>query len=141
MPDEAPSRINEEASIGEAASGERKGARRKIPGNPCYTGSHGVLQRVLAKIPTAAEPAVFTQDYLGTVLNETGGAARQVIAILKATGLLSPGATPTELYAQFQKDGGRPAAALQVLRNGFGEIFERNQYAPSRRRTRSSTLS
>jgi hypothetical protein len=48
---------------------------------------------------------------------------------LKATGLLNQTGAPTELYAQFQTDAGRPAAALQALRNGFGEIFRRNQYA------------
>lgn len=58
-----------------------------------------------------------------------GGAARPIIPILKATGLLNQTGAPTELYAQFQTDAGRPAAALQALRNGFGEIFRRNQYA------------
>lgn len=48
---------------------------------------------------------------------------------MKATGLLNQTGAPTELYAQFQTDAGRPAAALQALRNGFGEIFRRNQYA------------
>lgn len=58
-----------------------------------------------------------------------GGAARPIIPILKATGLLNQTGAPTELYAQFQTDAGRPVAALQALRNGFGEIFRRNQYA------------
>ena len=58
-----------------------------------------------------------------------GGTARPIIPILKATGLLNQTGAPTELYAQFQTDAGRPAAALQALRNGFGEIFRRNQYA------------
>ncbi len=58
-----------------------------------------------------------------------GGAARPIIPILKATSLLNQTGAPTELYAQFQTDAGRPAAALQALRNGFGEIFRRNQYA------------
>lgn len=34
-----------------------------------------------------------------------------------------------ELYAQFQTEAGRAAAALQALRSGFAEIFRRNQYA------------
>jgi hypothetical protein len=55
--------------------------------------------------------------------------SRPVIPILKATGLLNQTGAPTEIYAQFQTDAGRPAAALQALRNGFGEIFRRNQYA------------
>ncbi len=62
-------------------------------------------------------------------MGATGGSARPVIPILKATGLLSQTGAPTEIYAQFQTDTGRSAAALQALRNGFGEIFRRNQYA------------
>jgi hypothetical protein len=62
-------------------------------------------------------------------MGATGGAARPIIPILKATGLLNQSGTPTELYSQFQTEAGRPAAALQALRNGFGEIFRRNQYA------------
>jgi hypothetical protein len=106
-----------------------KTARRKIPGGLPYTSSPGVLRRVLEKIPTSEKPGIFTNDFLGTVMGATGGAARPIIPILKATGLLNQTGAPTELYAQFQTDAGRPAAALQALRNGFGEIFRRNQYA------------
>ena len=62
-------------------------------------------------------------------MEATGGAARPIIPILKATNLLNQSGAPTELYAQFQTEAGRPVAALQALRNGFGEIFRRNQYA------------
>jgi hypothetical protein len=84
---------------------------------------------VLEKIPTSEKPGVFTSDFLGTVMGTTGGAARPIIPILKATGLLSQTGAPTELYAQFQTDAGRAPAALQAMRNGFAEIFRRNQYA------------
>lgn len=83
----------------------------------------------MEKIPTSEKPTIFTTDFLGTVMGATGGAARPIIPILKATGLLNQAGAPTELYAQFQTDAGRPVAALQALRNGFGEIFRRNQYA------------
>jgi hypothetical protein len=43
--------------------------------------------------------------------------------------MLSGAGNPTELYAQFQTESGRPAAALQALKNAFAEIFRRNQYA------------
>lgn len=113
----------------EAAAAPEKAARRKIPGGLPYTSSPGVLRRVLEKIPTSEKPGVFTADFLGTVMEATGGASRPIIPILKATGLLNKTGAPTELYAQFQTEAGRPAAALQALRNGFGEIFRRNQYA------------
>lgn len=117
-----------ESEGSEAASGE-KSARRKIPGGLPYTSSPGVFRRVVEQIPTSEKPSVFTTDFLGTVMGATGGAARPIIPILKATGLLSQTGTPTELYAQFQTENGRAHAALQALRNGYGEIFRRNQYA------------
>ncbi|MFG1305977.1 DUF5343 domain-containing protein [Xanthobacter autotrophicus] len=113
----------------EPAVATEKAARRKIPGGLPYTSSPGVLRRVLEKIPTSEKPGIFNNDFLGTVMGATGGAARPIIPILKATGLLNQTGAPTELYAQFQTDAGRPAAALQALRNGFGEVFRRNQYA------------
>lgn len=106
-----------------------KSVRRKIPGGLPYTSSPGVLRRVLEKIPTSEKPSIFNNDFLGTVMGATGGAARPIIPILKGTGLLNQTGAPTELYAQFQTEAGRPVAALNALRNGFGEIFRRNQYA------------
>lgn len=44
-------------------------------------------------------------------------------------GFLSSDAVPTDLYAKFRTEGGRPAAALAGLRNGFPEIFKRSEYA------------
>lgn len=112
-----------------AAAAPEKSPRRKIPGGLPYTSSPGVLRRVLEKIPTSEKPGVFTADFLGTVMEATGGASQPIIPILKATGMLNQTGAPTELYAQFQTEAGRSAAALQALRNGFGEIFRRNQYA------------
>ena len=125
MASEAPT-VDEGAT---APASTEKTVRRKIPGGLPYTSSPGVLQRVLEKIPTSEKPGVFTGDFLGTVMGVTGGAARPIIPILKATALLNQTGAPTELYAQFQTDAGRSTAALQALRNGFGEIFRRNQYA------------
>lgn len=112
-----------------APANPEKAVRRKIPGGLPYTSSPGVLRRVLEKIPASEKPGTFTYDFLGTVMEARGGAARPIIPILKATGLLNQVGAPTELYAQFQTDAGRPIVALQALRNGFGEIFRRNQYA------------
>jgi hypothetical protein len=125
MPDE---KKTEAPSKAQPAATE-KSARRKIPGGLPYTSSPGVLRRVLEKIPTSEKPSVFNGDFLGTVMGATGGAARPIIPILKATGLLNQNGGPTELYAQYQTEAGRPAAALQALQNGFREVFRRNQYA------------
>jgi len=119
---------SEQEAVAPPANPE-KTARRKIPGSLPYTSSPGVLRRVLEKIPTSEKPSIFNTDFLGTVMGATGGAARPIIPILKATNLLNQTGAPTELYAQFQTDAGRPVAARQALRNGFAEIFRRNQYA------------
>jgi hypothetical protein len=104
-------------------------ARRKIPGNLPYTSSAGVFSRVLEKLPVSEKPSVFTTDFLATVLGASGGSARPIIPIMKATGLLNQSGSPTDLYAQFQTEGGRASAALQALKNGFAEVFKRNQFA------------
>lgn len=106
-----------------------KVARRKIPGGLPYTTSHGVLKRVVEKIPTSEKPSVFNTDFLATVLGATGGASRPIPPILKTLGFLSQSGAPTELYSQFQTESGRAGAAVQALKKGFAEIFRRNQYA------------
>jgi len=111
------------------AAGAEKSARRKIPGNLPYTSSAGVLRRVLEQIPTVEKPAVFTTDFLSTVMQATGGAARPVIPIFKSVGLLQQNGTPSDLYSQFQTSSGRATAALQALKTGFAEIFKRNTFA------------
>jgi hypothetical protein len=121
--------VASEAGGAESAPSTEKMPRRKIPGGLPYTPSPGVLRRVLERIPTSEKPGVFNTDFLGTVMGATGGAARPIIPIFKATGLLNQSGSPTELYAQYQTEAGRPAAAIQALRNGFGEVFRRNQYA------------
>jgi hypothetical protein len=116
-------------SAASAAPEKEKAARRKIPGGLPYTSSPGVLKRVLEKIPHSEKPGVFNTDFLATVLGASGGAARPIVPILKAAGLLNQSGAPTELYSQFQTEAGRPAAAIQAMKNGFAEIFRRNQYA------------
>lgn len=117
------------AESAEAPKATSESSRRKIPGNIPYTMSPGVLKRVLERIPQAEKPPVFSTDFLATVLEASGGAARPVIPILKSTQMLNQGGVPTELYAQFQTEGGRPMAALQAMRNGFPEVYRRNSYA------------
>ncbi|MGY3231834.1 hypothetical protein ACVWWJ_003318 [Luteibacter sp. HA06] len=112
-----------------AAATPEKATRRKIPGGFPYTTSHGVLKRVMEKIPTSEKPSVFNTDFLATVMGATGGAARPIPPILKAMGFLSQSGAPTELYSQFQTEAGRAGAAIQGLKKGFAEIFRRNQYA------------
>lgn len=103
--------------------------RRDIPGNFSYTAAPGVLTKVLQRLIVSERPSQFTQDFLGTVLQSTGGSARMCIPILKKAGLLRPDSVPTERYAQFQSDSRRAQAALEALKDGWSELFRRNKYA------------
>src|SRR6185437_205929 len=104
-------------------------ASRQIGGNLPYTTSVGVLKRALQKIIESERPAKFNKDFLNTVFEITGGSSMPVIPILKKTGMLADNGTPSSIYAEFQTEGGRANAALQAIKNGFPEIFKRNQYA------------
>lgn len=112
-------------------SDEQQGARarRKIPGNLPYTNTPGVLSRILEKLPITEKPSVVNADFLSTVLEIPPGSAKPIIPLLKATGLLNQSGSPSEIYSQFQTDGGRSGAALSALKSGFSEIFKRNQFA------------
>jgi hypothetical protein len=104
-------------------------ASRQIAGNLPYTTSVGVFKRALQKIVESERPAKFNKDFLNTVFEISGGASAPVIPILKKTGLIEENGSPTTIYAEFQTESGRANAALQALKNGFPEIFKRNQYA------------
>jgi len=104
-------------------------APRKIPGNLPYLAASGTLKRALERLIDASRPDKFNADFMENVLKLSGGAARATIPIMKKMGYLSSDAVPTELYAKFRTEGGRPAAALAGLRNGFPEIFKRSEYA------------
>lgn len=63
------------------------------------------------------------------MLKLSGGGYRAAIPVLKRVGFLTSDGTPTELYSKFRTDSGRPEAALGALRNGFAEIFRKNEHA------------
>lgn len=102
---------------------------RKIPGNLPYLPSSGTLKKALERLIDASRPDKFNADFLENVLKLSGGSARATIPIMKKMGFLSSDGVPTDLYAKFRTDGGRPTAALAGLRNGFPEIFKRSEYA------------
>ena len=94
-----------------------------------YTATHKRLGDALRALIDAERPPKFNEDFLGTVLKIRGGSGRPIPPILKRVGLLNPDNSPTELYSKFKSDSSRPGAALQALKNGFGEIFKRSEYA------------
>lgn len=121
----------EKSAYEKASSGQGSSPPRKIPGNLPYLTASGTLKRALERLIDASRPDKFNADFLENVLKLTGGAARGTIPILKKMGFLSSDGVPTELYAKFRTEGGRPSAALAGLRNAFPEIFKRSEYAHS----------
>jgi hypothetical protein len=93
-----------------------------------YVPSYGNITRVLEKIKAASTPPRFTQDYLATTLDMTGGSARPVIPFLKRTGFLSSDGVPTELYKRFRNSGQRGAAAAEAVRIGYKPLYDINEY-------------
>jgi hypothetical protein len=120
---------SEKAGADEKNTAPKIATQRKIPGNLPYIPAAGTLKRALERLIDASRPDKFNADFLENVLKLSGGAARATIPIMKKMGFLSSDGVPTELYAKFRTEGGRPAAAVAGLRNGFPEIFKRSEYA------------
>jgi hypothetical protein len=115
--------------VNDQQTDDKSSGRRNIAGNLPYTTSIGVLKRVLEKIPTSEKPSTFNYDFMTTVLDASGGAARQALSMLKKCGFVTSEGTPTEIYSEFQTEGGRGPASLKALKHGFSEVFRRNQFA------------
>jgi Family of unknown function (DUF5343) len=99
-------------------------ASSKVP----YLQAYGNLKKALDKITKATVPPKFTQDFLSTTLDLSGGGARPVIPYLKRAGFLTSDGTPTDLYKQFKNPSLRGAAAAQGLRNAYSDLYTANEY-------------
>ncbi len=99
-------------------------ASSKVP----YLQAYGNLKRALDKITKATVPPKFTQDFLSTTLDLSGGGARPVIPYLKRAGFLTSDGTPTDLYKQFRNPSLRGAAAAQGMRNAYSVLYTANEY-------------
>lgn len=105
--------------------------RRVIPGNLTYTTTPGKLKTALQNLIAAERPETFNKAFIETYLGVSGGSAAPIPNILKRADFLGGDGRPTEWYAKFQTDGGRPEAALHGVKKGFGEIFKKNTFAHS----------
>ena len=103
--------------------------RKEVPGNFSYTTTPGRFRDTLQAMISAERPPNFNRDFIETVLDIKGGAVSAYPPILKRLGFLSQDGSPTDLYGAFQADSSRSAAALEGLKNGFGELFKRNAHA------------
>lgn len=124
-----PKQSDIKSEIEGKVTGGKATVQRKIPGNLPYLTSSGTLKRALERLIDASRPDKFNADFLENVLKLSGGGARATIPIMKKMGFLTSDAVPTDLYAKFRTEGGRPVASLAGLRNGFPEIFKRSEYA------------
>jgi hypothetical protein len=91
--------------------------------------STGLISKILAKIAEAQKPDRFTTDYLTNVLGYGSGSARPIIPLLKRLNFLQADGTPTQLYARFRNPSERGPAMLEALKNGYPELYARNEYA------------
>jgi hypothetical protein len=91
----------------------------------------GSLAKILDKIKEAKTPERFTQDFLATKMGFKGGNYRQFIPLAKKLSLLNSDGTPTDLYKSFRNPTSSKAALAQAAKNGFREVFDRNEYAGS----------
>lgn len=99
-------------------------ASSKVP----YLQAYGNLKKALDKITQAAVPPKFTQDFLATTLDMSGGGARPVVPYLKRAGFLTSDGTPTDQYKQFRNPSLRGAAAAQGLRTAYADLYKANEY-------------
>jgi len=107
----------------------QKRSRKEVPGNFSYTTTPGRFKDVLKAMIEAERPPAFNRDFIETVLDIRGGVVTAFPPILKRIGFLNSDNSPTDLYGQFQGESSRSYAALEGLKNGFGELFKRNAHA------------
>ena len=105
-----------------------------------YLLAPGLIPKILTKIQEARRPERFTVDFLETKLGHAGGSARAMIPLLKRLGFLASDGTPTSLYDKFRNPDTEGDAMAQALRNGFKELYERNEYAHDLARDRLISL-
>lgn len=93
-----------------------------------YVATPGSIVKILEKIKEAQTPETFSQDFLKTKLGFNGGNYMTFISWAKKTGLLTVEGTPTQLYKQFRNPTTSGISIAQALRNGYSELYSRNEY-------------
>lgn len=119
-----------EGAAAEVADNSNKSTKklREIKGNLAYTVYPNAFKKALEGIISEERPDRFSSDFLGTILKVTGGSARPIGPMLKKMQFISSDGTPTDLYSKFKSDSARGQAALDGLRNAYGEMFKRNEF-------------
>lgn len=98
---------------------------------PPFINSTGLIGKIFEKIQQAKVPPRYTLDFQATVLGYGSGSARPFIPFLKRLGFIQNDGTPTELYTRFRNADSSGAAMAEAMRNGFADIFQKNEFANS----------
>ncbi|MCP3039162.1 DUF5343 domain-containing protein [Xanthomonas euvesicatoria pv. allii] len=93
-----------------------------------FVQAYGNVTKALERVQAAATPPRFTQDFLGTKLDLSGGSAKPLIPFLKRLGFLGSDGVPTDLYKKFRNQSERGRAAAAALKTGFRALYEVNEY-------------
>lgn len=93
-----------------------------------YMPNPGAITKILEKIKQAETPTTFNSDFLGTKLGFKGGNNRMFISWAKKMGLLNSDGTPTTLYKQFRNTDTSETSLASALKNGYSELYSRNEY-------------
>jgi hypothetical protein len=96
---------------------------------PPFMNGYGTIAKILDKMKEAQTPDRFTQDFLSTKLGFPGGTAKPFIPLAKRLGLLESDGKPTDLYKSFRNPTQSKAAIAAAIRKGYGQLYERNEYA------------
>ena len=91
--------------------------------------SYGLIAPLLEKVKAAQTPPRFTVDFLETKLGKSGGSARPFIPFIKRLGLLGTDGVPTDRYRRFRNPVESGKTMLEAIREGYSELFARNEYA------------
>lgn len=94
-----------------------------------YVTAPGNVTKALNGIISAATPERVSQDFVKTVLGIPGGSGNQMASYLRKIGLANPDGAPSDLYKQFRNEATRGTAAAAALRQGYVNLFKRNEYA------------
>lgn len=112
----------------DSPEGKGQSKKREIKGNLPYSVYPNSIKKALEGIISAERPDKFSSDFMSTVLKITGGSGRPVGPLLKKMQFISSDGTPTDLYSKFKSESARGQAALDGLRNAYGEMFRRNEF-------------
>lgn len=127
-PNDSDTDVNQgSASTGKTSRVGQK--KREIKGGLPYATAPGTLKKALDGIIVAERPERFSSDFMGTMLKILGGSQRPIPQMFRKMGFISSDGSPTDLYSKFKSDSARGQAALDGLKNAYGEIFRRNEYA------------